>query len=287
MIKWSSMRLKYKKIGIVVKPHSDVIFYLEKAIDILKELKVDFTLEKAAAELIGKKSDIPRDKISEVSDLIILIGGDGTFLSVASFAVKSRIPVAGFNLGTLGFLTELKKENLEKNMRKLLEGELKISDRKLLEIEFRGERSLALNDVVISKGDIARIIKLKLEIDKNEVTKISADGLIISTPTGSTAYSLSAGGPILAPDVNGIVITPICPHSLTFRPFVIPDDSRIKVSLAADMENVFVTMDGQKVIPLKTGESVSVKTYEKKLKMIISDEKNYFELLGEKLNWGL
>ncbi|MEN8154539.1 MAG: NAD(+)/NADH kinase [Acidobacteriota bacterium] len=281
------MEFKYKKIGIVAKPHEDVVFYLKKTIKILTELKVEFNLEKTAADLIGKKSKISRDKISEISDLIILIGGDGTFLSVASFAVKSRIPVAGFNLGTLGFLTELKKENLEKSLKKLLEGNFKISERKLLEVEFRGEKSIALNDVVISKGNIARIIKLKLEINNDEVTEISSDGLIIATPTGSTAYSLSAGGPILTPEVNGIVVTPICAHSLTFRPFVIPDNSSIKVTLVSDMANVFVTMDGQKVIPLKHGESVSIKTYDKKLKMIISDKINYFELLSEKLNWGI
>ncbi|MCK5220948.1 MAG: NAD(+)/NADH kinase, partial [Candidatus Aminicenantes bacterium] len=148
------------------------------------------------------------------------------------------MPIAGFNLGTLGFLTELRKDKIYSSVKKLVKGEFRISERKLLEVNFKDETSMSLNDVVFSKGDIARIIKLRLEIDQVDVSEIRADGLIVSTPTGSTAYSLSAGGPILAPEVNGVVITPICPHSLTFRPFVVPDSSEIRVTLSSDSDNV-------------------------------------------------
>jgi len=281
------MELKYKKIGLIAKPHNDVVAYLKEAVSVLEDLGAECIIEEIAADMLNRKNGIKRDDVSSLSDLIILIGGDGTFLSVAESAVKAGIPIAGFNLGTLGFLTELKKESISSFVIRLVRGEFRISERKLLEVKFRGENSMSLNDVVLSKGDIARIIKLSLEIDAVEVSEIRADGLIISTPTGSTAYSLSAGGPILAPEVNGVVITPICPHSLTFRPFVVPDSSEIRVTLSSDSDNVVITLDGQKVIPMNPNDSVTVTTGKKKLKMVVSDELNYFRLLSEKLKWGI
>ena len=287
MIKSSKMELKYKKIGLITKPHEDVKKYLEEAVSAIEEFGATCILEEIAAEMLGRKEKVKRSDVSSLSDLVILIGGDGTFLSVAESAVRAQVPIAGFNLGTLGFLTELKKDKIYSSVKSLVKGEFRISERKLLEVNFKNEISLSLNDVVFSKGDIARIIKLRLDIDQVEVSEIRADGLIVSTPTGSTAYSLSAGGPILAPEVNGVVITPICPHSLTFRPFVIPDSSEIKVTLSSDSDNVVITLDGQKVIPMSFNDEVMIKTGKKKLKMVISDELNYFRLLSEKLKWGI
>jgi NAD+ kinase len=279
-------KLNYKKAGIVVKPHDEVIFYLEKAIEVMKEFKVEVVLEKIAAELIGKKSSVSRESIAKEVDIIILIGGDGTFLSVATDAVAQKIPVAGFNLGTLGFLTELHKESLERSLKQIFFGLPKISRRKLLEIVYKDQIYYTLNDVVAGKGNIARIIKMMLAIDNSPVAEVSADGLIISTPTGSTAYSLSSGGPIVSPKVNGIIITPICPHSLTFRPLIIPDNSKVKVSLLSDSES-FITVDGQMVLPMDTGDSFEVQISNKSLHMIESSEMSYYKLLNEKLNWGL
>jgi NAD+ kinase len=276
----------YKKAGIVVKPHNEVIPYLEKAMEIIRSFQVEVVLEETAARLIGKNSDISRENIGTHADIIILIGGDGTFLSVAKQAVENQVPVAGFNLGSLGFLTELKKENLEANLRNIFYGQPKISQRKMLEIDYKGQQYAALNDVVVGKGSIARIIKLCLEIDDYYVAEISGDGLILSTPTGSTAYSLSAGGPIVTPQVKGIVVTPICPHSLTFRPLVIPDNSKVKVTLIYGTES-FLTVDGQKLIPLDTGDFFTAGILEKTLPMIENRQLNYFKLLNEKLNWGL
>lgn len=281
------MRLKYKTIGLIAKPHEDVKKYLEEAVAALEEFGAVCILEEIAADMLGKKGGVKRSDVSGLSDLIILIGGDGTFLSVAESVVNAQIPIAGFNLGTLGFLTELRKDKIYSSVKKLVKGEFRISERKLLEVNFKDETSMSLNDVVFSKGDIARIIKLRLEIDQVDVSEIRADGLIVSTPTGSTAYSLSAGGPILAPEVNGVVITPICPHSLTFRPFVVPDSSEIRVTLSSDSDNVFITIDGQKVIPMNVNDVASVRTGKRKLKMIISDELNYFNLLSKKLKWGI
>lgn len=281
------MVLKYKTVGIVAKPHQGVIPYLKKAIDILKSLKVEVFLEKMAAELLGMKSEFPREEIAHCSDIIILIGGDGTFLSVASQAVEQDVPVAGFNLGRLGFLTELKKEELEENLTDIVHGRMKISERTLLQLQFSGEDSLALNDVVVSKGNISRVVIFLLEIDDLYVAEIKADGLIISTPTGSTAYSLAAGGPIVTPNVNGMVVTPICPHALTFRPLVIPDSSRVRVKLISDSPEVFITIDGQKVIPMCSGDYFETTIAAKKLRLVASKNINYFRLLNEKLNWGL
>ncbi len=281
------MKLKYKKIGFVVKPHRDVKDYLERSIDLVKKFGAEIVLEKIASEMAGISGGVERNDVAGLTDLIVLIGGDGTFLSIAESAVINNVPIAGFNLGTLGFLTELKKENLDKEMKDLLEGRLLLSERKLIRTDFNSKSFLSLNDVVISKGDIARIIKFDIDINGDRVTTLRADGLIISTPTGSTAYSLSAGGPILDPNVNGLVVTPICPHSLTLRPFVISDSSVVKVTLDRGIENVFITIDGQTVIPIEGGDYFIARTFEKKLKMIISKDLNYFTLLSEKLNWGI
>jgi NAD+ kinase len=278
--------LNYKKAGIVVKPHDEVIPYLENTLEILRSFQVEVALEDIAARLIGSNSDISRENIGASADIIILIGGDGTFLSVAGQAVENQVPVAGFNLGSLGFLTELKKENLEVNLRNIFYGQPKISQRKMLGIDYKGKQYTALNDVVVGKGSIARIIKMCLEIDASYVAEVGGDGLIISTPTGSTAYSLAAGGPIVTPHVNGIIVTPICPHSLTFRPLVIPGDSKVKVTLIYGTES-FLTVDGQKVIPLDTGDFFTAAVLDKTLPMVENSQLNYFKLLNEKLNWGL
>jgi NAD+ kinase len=279
-------KLNYKKAGIVVKPHEEVKAYLEKTIEVLTRLEVEVVLEKIAADLIGERSKISRPEIANHADIIVLIGGDGTFLSVASQAAESQIPVAGFNLGAIGFLTELHKENLKKDLDRIFCGNPRISRRKLLRIEFKGEKYVTLNDVVASKGNIARVIKMLLAIDNSHVAEVSADGLIISTPTGSTAYSLAAGGPIVSPRVNGIVITPISPHSFTFRPLVIPDESTVRVTLNSDLES-YITMDGQMVLPMLKGDFFEARIAAKTLQMVESGHMHYYKLLNEKLNWGL
>lgn len=280
------MQPNYKKAGIVVKPHKEVIVYLERAVKALKNFRVEVVLEKIAADLIGRKSNISREDIGHHVDIIILIGGDGTFLSIARQAVENQIPMAGFNLGTLGFLTELHKESIERNLEQIFFGQPKISTRKLLEIDYKGTTYMTLNDVVAGKGNIARIIKLNLDIDNSHVAEIKADGLIISTPTGSTAYSLASGGPIVSPKVNGLIITPICPHSLTFRSLVIPDNSTVKVTLISDLES-YITMDGQMVLPMLKGDFFAARISPKTLQMVESSEMNYYKLLNEKLYWAL
>jgi len=281
------MQQRFKKAVIVAKPHQDMVHYLQKALAILKKFAIAFTLEQTAAELLQSKEYCARENIAANTDLIIVLGGDGTFLSVARQAVEAQVPVAGFNLGTLGFLTEMKKETLEKSLADILLGKAKISQRKLLQISFKNQLYTALNDVVINKGAIARIVKLLLKIDGVTVTEVKGDGMIISTPTGSTAYSISAGGPIVSPEVNGIIITPICPHSLTFRPLVVRDNTSVTVQLLTQNMDTYVTIDGQTVIPLDFEDIITVGIYPKQLLMLVTPEINYFKLLSDKLNWGI
>jgi len=281
------MQPKFKKAVIVAKPHQDMVHYLQKTIAILKKFAIDFTLEQTAAELLQSNEYCAREDIASKADLIIVLGGDGTFLSVARQAVEAQVPVAGFNLGTLGFLTEMKKESLEESLADIFLGKAKISQRKLLQISFKNQLYTALNDVVINKGAIARIVKLLLKIDGATVTEVKGDGIIISTPTGSTAYSISAGGPIVSPEVNGIIITPICPHSLTFRPLVVRDNTVVTVQLLTPNMDTYVTIDGQTVLPLNFEDTITVGAYPKQLLMLVAPEINYFKLLSEKLNWGI
>jgi NAD+ kinase len=281
------MQQKFKKVVIVAKPHHDVVHYLQKTIAILKKFAIAFTLEQTAAELLQSNEYCAREDIASKTDLIIVLGGDGTFLSVARQAVEAQVPVAGFNLGTLGFLTEMKKEFLEESLADIFLGKAKISQRKLLQINFKNQLYTALNDVVINKGAIARIVKLLLKIDGAMVTEVKGDGIIISTPTGSTAYSISAGGPIVSPEVNGIIITPICPHSLTFRPLVVQDNNVVTVQLLTSHMDAFVTIDGQTVLPLNFEDTLTVGVYPKQLLMLVTPEINYFKLLSDKLNWGI
>ena len=281
------MQPKFKKVVIVAKPHQDVVHYLQKTIAILKKFAIAFTLEQTAAELLQSSEYCAREDIASKADLIIVLGGDGTFLSVARQAVEAQVPVAGFNLGTLGFLTEMKKESLEESLAAIFLGKAKISQRKLLQISFKNQLYTALNDVVINKGAIARVVKLLLKIDGATVTEVKGDGIIISTPTGSTAYSISAGGPIVSPEVNGIIITPICHHSLTFRQLVVRDNTIVTVQLLTPNMDTFVTIDGQTVLPLNFEDTITVGAYPKQLLMLVAPEINYFKLLSDKLNWGI
>lgn len=280
------MKSPYRKIGIVVKPNREVKPYLQQLVAVLEKHRRELVFDPVAAEMLGIRKRVEREEIGRHSDLLVVIGGDGTFLSVARQAVQSDIPVAGFNLGSLGFLTELTKDTIGESVEKILNQKLTISRRKVLSIHYQDEEYLALNDIVIAKGNIARIIEIALSIDGETVGSVKADGLIIASPTGSTAYSLAAGGPIVSPRVNGILITPICPHSLTFRPLVVSSESEISVKLVSDIDNVWITIDGQNALKSSRGKSFRVVVSRRELRMMVSDRIGYFQLLNEKLNWG-
>jgi NAD+ kinase len=220
-------------------------------------------------------------------DLVVVLGGDGTLLSIAHLAALRNVPVLGVNLGRLGFLTEVPKDEMFIALDSFLAGNAEIvSPRMLLEIRFKGDPYYCLNDVVINKGAVARMIQIGIRIDEKEIGALKADGLIVSTPTGSTAYALSAGGPIVQPNVPAIVLAPICPHTLSFRPMVVSSNSGVKVQLLTAGEEVSLTLDGQRVFPLGKNDIVEIRRSGFELRLISSPKRNYFDLLKEKLGWG-
>ncbi len=288
MIKWCAMSLSaYNCVGLVAKPIEAVRPHLDTASRWLKQHGLEVVAEPVAATYLGIKAVCEREELASKCSLILLFGGDGTFLSVAASAVRHAVPVAGVNLGNMGFLTEIKKESLHDDLQAIFfSGTPSLSLRSVLKINGCVPESIALNDLVVNKGNISRIIQLNLEIDQLPVARIEGDGLIVATPTGSTAYSLSAGGPILTPQVRGLVVTPICPHSLTFRPLVVPDHSIIEITLLSEIQDVYLTIDGQKVFNMLPGECCRVETDPRPLQIISGQNLSYFTILREKLNWG-
>jgi NAD+ kinase len=282
----------YKKIsraGIVVKPHApNIEKILRGLVRYLKSKHVTPVLEDAAARKLMQKDGIPRDDLPGQVDLVIVLGGDGTLLSVAHLAALAGVPVVGVNLGRLGFLTEVPTDELYVTLDAFLSGEARVvSPRLLLEARCRGKSYYCLNDVVINKGAMARMIQIAVQIDDLDIAALKADGLVISTPTGSTAYSLSAGGPILQPHVPALVLSPICPHMLSFRTMVVSSNSTIKLRLLTAGEEVYLTLDGQRGLLLGKNDVVEIRRADCELNLVSSPRRNYFDLLKEKLNWAI
>lgn len=280
-----------KKIGIICKagrPEPPEI--LKELLPRLRKKGFETFLDIETA-LILKMEGYPRSQIPSLVDMVIVLGGDGTMLNVARLVCEKGIPILGVNLGGLGFITEVQMSELYEEMDKVFSGECLCEERMMLTalIHRHGEKIAeytVLNDVVINKGALARIIDLETFINKAYVTTFKADGLIVSTPTGSTAYSLSAGGPVLYPTLDSIVLTPICPHNLTNRPIVLPDDVLIEVILKSMSEDVFLTLDGQVGFSLRKDDVVEVKRSPFKTKLLIPVERDYFQVLRTKLKWG-
>jgi NAD+ kinase len=256
---------------------------------IARGVKVFVDPETAAS--IGTVADErPREELPGLADLLIVLGGDGTLLAAARLENARNVPILPVNLGGLGFLTSVTLGELYAILDQVFAGENRISERVMLGVEVtRGgntiERQRALNDAVINKGAVARIIDFELTINGEFICCYKADGLIISTPTGSTAYSLSAGGPIVYPSVEALVVTPICPHTLTNRPLVVPDAGRIEVGFNGD-ERVYLTVDGQVGRQLEPGDRVVVVRAGEKLHLVRPARQTYFEVLRDKLKWG-
>lgn len=224
------------------------------------------------------------------SDLLITFGGDGTLLSLARHAPE-QVPVIGVNVGTLGFLTEIRLDEFPAVLERVLEGAYTAERRITLDVFVHGsmgERNYrVINDAVLNKGALARIVEMWVRVDKQFVSSFRADGMIVSTPMGSTAYNLSAGGPIIYPTVGSIVLTPICPHMLTNRPIVLPDSVEIEIGIDTRIQpEIFLTLDGQEGLPLQEGDRVTVRKSRHTVAFVQSPSKNYFEVLRNKLKWG-
>jgi NAD+ kinase len=244
-----------------------------------------------ASSLHDSSKGLSRVQVAEESQLLLVLGGDGTLLAAARVAAPLGIPILPINMGSLGFLTSFKLEELYPALEETLAGHLSSTERVMLDVELeRGgeviERQSVLNEAVIHKGALARMIELKLTIDADFVCRYRVDGLIVATPTGSTAYSLSAGGPIVHPLVESWIITPICPHTLSDRPVVVRDSTLVEIKLSADTESVFLTLDGQTGIPMQSDDGVRMKRAAERLKLIQPPQKSYFEILRGKLKWG-
>ena len=278
---------KTKKAGIVIKPHArDVDRVLKDLMEYFSKRRIECVLEHVAARKIGAENGLPREEVPASSDLVIVLGGDGTLLSVAHVAARAGVPVMGVNLGRLGFLTEIRIDEMVDTLDAYLDGERDIvSPRWMFEVETENGTSFCLNDVVVNKGALARMIEFGIWIDVQEIATLKADGLIVSTPTGSTAYSLAAGGPILHPWVPAGVITPICPHTLTFRPLIISSGSKIKIQLLTGGEEVYLTLDGQRGGVLVKNDTVSIRRAPNDLLLVVSPRRNFFNLVKEKLGW--
>ena|SRR5713226_2786093 len=225
------------------------------------------------------------------ADLVIVVGGDGTLLSAARLLGDRQIPILAINHGGLGFLTEVTLEEMYPAIERVLAGHFITEHRMMMDIEVsrankRTAVYRALNDVVINKGTISRMIEIETRVDKQYVSKFKADGLIVATPTGSTAYNLSAGGPIVFPTMDAMVVTPICSHTLTNRPIVLPPGVKVEIVLAAAHEDVHVTVDGQVGMKLETNDKITVEKSNIAVKLVAPADKNYFDVLRGKLKWG-
>ena len=283
---------KAKKIGVFCKPKApSATDILGRLIPWLRKQNYHIFLDTGTAAIINEASSYEKREISQQADLLIVLGGDGTLLSVARAAHPHNIPILAVNLGSLGFLAEISIDELYPTLENILAGKFEIENRMLLNacIWRNGEKvedHNVLNDVVINKGAVARVINLQVLVNGQYMTSYRADGLIIATPTGSTAYSLSAGGPIIHPSMHTLVLSPICPFTLTNRSILIPDQSIIQVKLAAEYDDVRVTLDGQEGYDMRAGDILEIKKTKTSLQLIRGPNKNYYQILRDKLHWG-
>ena len=280
-----------RTVGVAIKPGEPrALAAVRDLAKWLAERGVRACFETDAAAAIGEVG-VSRAAMVREADLLIVLGGDGTLLSVVRALEERAVPILGINLGTLGFLVEVSVDEMHEALARALDGKMTIEPRMRLAVRLlRGGRELrrwlALNDAVITKGASARIVDLEARADGQLVTTYHADGLIVSTPTGSTAYTLSAGGPILLPGVPSMVLTPICPHALTQRPLVLPDSAVIEVIVHPRGGEVQLAIDGQEGAPLQEGDLVEVRRSEHPALLLVSPAHSRFEVLRSKLRWG-
>ncbi|MBW2038219.1 MAG: NAD(+)/NADH kinase [Deltaproteobacteria bacterium] len=280
-----------ERIGIIAKRNKPEAFKVVKdLIEWSKDKRVECFIDPEMAKFIRHPS-LDKEQMPLSVDMVVVLGGDGTLLAAARTIQKRRVPILGVNLGGLGFLTAITLDELYPMLDNILRGDYKSDERMLLKARiWRKEKVIdeftVLNDVVINKGALARIIELETSVDHEYLTTFRADGLIISTPTGSTGHSLSAGGPIVYPSLQCIIITPICPHTLTNRPIIVPEEATIRVTLCSKGEEVFLTLDGQVGFKMEVNDRVEVKKEEEFITLIKSPSKGYFEVLRTKLMWG-
>lgn len=287
-----------KRVGIVLKPHQP------DALKTMCELATrlagrgltllggpEIERERIEQQTGCAVEEVEPEKLAASVDLILVLGGDGTMIATARMMGDTEVPVLGVNYGGLGYLAEFRIEELYAALESILAGNYRLDKRVMLDVELlRGEervtRNRVLNDVVINKSALARIIEIEAYLSRQFVNSFRADGLIVSTPTGSTAYNLSAGGPVIFPSMNAVVITPICPFTLSNRPIVVPDDAVIELRLKTEQEDVALTLDGQVGFPLKVEDQVVIRKSKATFNLVQPANRNYFDVLRDKLRWG-
>jgi len=280
-----------RRVGVVLKTTSTEAAELGKRLlDELARLDLEAVVERETATVLKVDGEVDREELPSQVDLVVVLGGDGTLLSVTRGAINGT-PILGINMGTLGFLTEHPAESLFPMLHAAIEGRAATvrRERLLVTVETPGRdpsTHCVLNDAVINKSALARMLDLSVHVNGALVSRFRADGLIIATPTGSTAYNLSAGGPILYPNLGVIVVTPICPHTLTNRPLVLSLDSKVEMRLEKQSEEVWLTLDGQQGFPLSTEDLVRIERCQDPVLLITDQDRSYFQILHRKLKWG-
>ncbi len=281
-----------QSIGILTKPKfPDVTHTLKNLVAWLRERQKDVVFDGKIAALLGEPATHKKTDIAALADLVIVLGGDGTMLNAARLVEERGIPILGVNMGGLGFLTEVSLEHLYPALEKVFTQEFILDERLMLraQIHRHGEhvaQATVLNDVVVSKGTLSRMVEIQISIDGKFVTNLRGDGLIVSTPTGSTAYSLSAGGPIITPSVQALILTPICPHTLTHRPLLVPGSATLEVTLTSQDEGAMTTFDGQVGIAMTQGDTVAIRVSEHQTRLIRFPDHTYYDVIRRKLKWG-
>lgn len=285
-------------IGIVTKRHvhekTDHVRCIKRLVKFLKEQKKTVLFDSNSAKIYPKEHGHNKTTLLRKADLVLTLGGDGTLLKTARRLSRSVTYIVGVNFGNLGFLTETTPEKMINSLRDVFAGKYDIDKRSLLRITlYRNKQKmdtfLALNDAVINQGAFARLIKLDVEVDNRKVVKFKADGVIVATPTGSTAHALSAGGPIVHPTIDCITITPICPSSLSMRPIILPDKKQVTITIETqrreDTQPIGLTIDGQDTVQLRYGDKIKIRKSSRSLYMLRTRNR-YYRMLKSKLGWG-
>ena len=284
-------RPEIRKVGVVLKTTSPEAADLGRQLLLeLDRLGLEAVIDRESAQVLDSDDEVEREDLPGLVDLVVVLGGDGTLLSVTRGALGGT-PILGINMGTLGFLTEHPAEQLFPMLREVLDGRAKTAQRErlLVTIETPGREPITrcvLNDAVVNKSALARILALSVKVNGEFVSRFRADGLIVATPTGSSAYNLSAGGPILYPTLETIVVTPICPHALTNRPIVLSLDSTVEIRLESLSEEVYLTLDGQLGFPISTSDVIRIERCLDPVTLITHPSLSYFQILHRKLKWG-
>ena len=284
--------MKIKKVGIIANIEKENIAGFAGALKKwLEDRKIKVSLEANLAAAVGGSGGFKLEDLASKVDLIAVLGGDGTMLRTARYVAQHPVPIVGINMGTFGYLTEINLNETYAAFELILKGDFLTEKRMMLDIKIRrGNKTIGsgivLNDVVINRGNLSRIVELETSINNQYLTTYKSDGLIISTPTGSTAYSLSAGGPIVFPGKELIIINPICPHTLTNRPVIFPENSNLQITLWSKGNGATVTLDGQESYRISSGDIMTIRKSKHYTRLVLSPHRSYGEILRSKLGWG-